>query len=402
MKTRYTLNKLAIAMAAALTVTVAMPVMEPAHAGFFMNDVAAAEDGDHGSGGHMGGGGQGQRGGQGAGEKGGGHSGSGGKGGHSTAEVLADDGGEEEESDKPAWAGRDGDHEQRPGGGNAGGSTMKGGDYGDLVVMLRTDDGTIVAEGNTTYAVVVAADGTFIRYEEVVGGELPSLAEGESYLPVEFGRLNVARSPASVLEHSLVEALSKLDGATEVTVDAAGRLVFDGVTIDSPLENLALYEALLTTDAVDGVITLTVSANMDGQDVTYSWSIPEDMDRLDLAAAALAAASDKTGDLTIDEIMGITSFVGAEDALADLVASYTYDPNLVYEGRTADVLLNLEPFEDKLVSELIADGFITFTPVDAYIQDNVEATGIDVFTQAADDAVQVLEFIHEYDIPEPQ
>ncbi len=67
---------------------------------------------------------------------------------------------------------------------------------------------------------------------------------------VEFGRLSVSRSPNKVSDHSLAEALTTLTvtGAV-VTQDAAGRLVItvDGVskTIDSPLENLALYKAIL-------------------------------------------------------------------------------------------------------------------------------------------------------------
>lgn len=220
------------------------------------------------------------------------------------------------------------------------------------------------------------------------------------YEPVEYGRLNVARSPSSVLEHSLVEALSKLDGA-ELAVDAAGRLVTaDGLVIDSPLENLALYEALLSTPAVDGFITLSATSSHDGSDTTYTFTVPES-DRLDLAAAAISAASDKTGELTIDEIMGISGYVGVADELSSLVGDFTYDPSATYDGRTADVLLNLVPTEDKLVTELISEGFITFTPVDAYIDPN-EAGGIDAFAQAATDAVQVLEFVHEYDIPEPQ
>ena len=61
----------------------------------------------------------------------------------------------------------------------------------------------------------------------------------------------MSRSPNKVSDHSLAEALTTLTvtGAV-VTQDAAGRLVItvrNGVskTIDSPLENLALYKAIL-------------------------------------------------------------------------------------------------------------------------------------------------------------
>lgn len=198
------------------------------------------------------------------------------KGGRDILDLLSDD----EDSDRPDWAGQSG-NEGKPGGGNAGSERDKGDLYGDLVILQRNDDGSLVTttlDNGDVVTYAIASDGSLI---EIINGEIP---EGADVQEVEFGRLNIARAPDKVLDHSLLEALSKLDGGIlgeDITLDPSGRLTIDGVTIDSPLENLALYEALLSTAAVDGVITLSLSDTHDGQDVSYSFSVPEDT-RLEL------------------------------------------------------------------------------------------------------------------------
>jgi hypothetical protein len=352
--------------------------------GIFMSEAVAASD--HNSG-HKG---QGQQGVKGASTK---QTGKGMRQGKkSITEILSSAESEEEDSDRPAWAGVPG-KTGKPGSGSSGDTTKKGGDYGDIVVMLRNDDGTLVEvqQGEDVLTYAVSSTGELIT---IVNGEIP---EGADVQAVEFGRLNIARAPSKVLDHSLAEALSKLDGLVlfdTVTLDASGRLVVDGFTIDSPLENLALYSALLTTPAVDGVITLSISVNKDGADTTYTFSLPESV-RLDVAASALAAASDKTGELTIDEVVGISSFLGIDDELASLVTSYSYDRTTTYTGLAVDVLEAQADGSYLVVSKDILTT-VDWNDVELNsIKDNVEATGIDIFTQAADDAVQVLEFVHD-------
>lgn len=313
-------------------------------------------------------------------------------------DILADD---NEESDRPSWAGQPG-NEGKPGGGNAGDSRKKGGDYGDIIVLQRNDDGTPVTTTNEngdviTYA--VASDGSIIT---IVNGEIP---EGADVQAVEFGRLNVARSPEKVLDHSLAEALSKLNDGTlgdTVTLDPAGRLVVDGVAIDSPLENLALYQALLATPAVDGTITLSVTSTSDGQSTTYSFSVPEDA-RMELAAATLAAASDKTGDLTVDEVYNISSFLGVNDELSTYLtagAVNDYNRDTTYAGVEVPILDPRDTDGDGVIDTYVpisADVLthVDFNQVDATSILNNTTGGIDVFTQMADDALQVLEFVHD-------
>jgi hypothetical protein len=303
-------------------------------------------------------------------------------------DVLAAE--EDEDSDRPPWAGVPG-KEGKPGGGSSGSDRKKGGDYGDIWIILRNDDGTPKLDANGN--VQPCLDPACTEYIQLTAdGELPP-EYADKVIEVEFGRLNIARSPDRVLTHALEEALSKLDGGvygTTVTLDPAGRLVVDGSTIDSPLENLALYASLLTAPAVNGVITLSVTVdNEGGGTTTYSFSIPES-DRLDLAASAFAAASDKTGNLTVDSIMGISGFMEVSDALSNVVSSYSYDRTTTYANVQVWIMYEVSPgvLVPKLVNILDVVTFNTLPAIDG------DADGIDKFAQAADDALQVLEYIH--------
>ena len=358
-------------------------------ASVFDDLIPSAQAAEDGSGGHKGAMGANRGGGAGKGKAGaGGYQRGGNK---DIADILDDDGGDED-SDRPDWA--QGNKELNPhrGEGNAGSDTQKGGDYGDIWVILRDDLGNPILDenGNIQPCVDLACTETLSLNED---GELEP-GDAGSVIEVEFGRLNIARSPASVLEHSLVEALSKLDGGIlgeNVTLDPAGRLTVDGSTIDSPLENLALYEALLTAPVDDeGNATLSVTTSVEGAgNVTYSFTVPEDV-RLDLAASAFAAASDKTGDITIDEVVNISKFLEVDDELAGLVGDYQYS-DAVYDDVKVWILVETSPgvLEPQLVP---VSQYVTFTPVPAIDGD---ADGIDRFTQAADDAIQVLEFVHD-------
>lgn len=307
----------------------------------------------------------------------------------SIRDILSED--EGEDSDRPPWAGVPG-NEGKPGGGNAGGDTKKGVDYGDIWVILRDDNGVPILDANGN--IQPCLDPGCTQYVQLTAdGELPP-EYADDVIAVEFGRLNIARSPSKVLDHALTEVLSKLDGGVwgdTVTLDPSGRLVVNGSTIDSPLENLALYEALLTTPAVEGDVTLSVTVPQEGGGtVTYSFTVPETV-RLDLAASAIAAAADKTGDLNVDEIVNISGFMDSADELAALVGSYTYDRNVTYAGVQVWILVETSPgvFQPQLVNILDVVQFNDLPTIDG------DADGVDRFAQAADDALQVLEYIHD-------
>jgi len=277
-----------------------------------------------------------------------------------------------------------------------GASTKKGDLYGDLNVILRDANGVPILD---QYGHVQPLDAD--------GNPIPLTPEGDIVagsedlvVPVEFSRLSVARSATKVLDKSYDEAISTLNSATAITVDASGRLVatVDGVakTIDSPLENLALYEALLSKgylpglDLKDGVSLGNLSFLSD-QSLTNS-------DMLQ-AASFLAAASDKAGSINQDMVVysdsilgitGLTPVTGADGKSYVDFSQVSYDRGDTYTGD---------------ITYLKSNGDGTYAAVTEPILTAVfggtdySGTQLDAFTQAADDARAVIEFAHDNPMP---
>lgn len=311
-----------------------------------------------------------------------------------------------EDSDRPAWAGKNATA-PKPGGGSKGSDTRKGDTFGDLYVILRDDNGVPIlvkwVDGKqVVYPGTGSTEGWYVQPLDASGNPIPLDEEGHpidesKVVEVDLGRLNIARAPEKVLDHSLVEALSKLSAATVVTLDPAGRLVVDGVTIDSPLENLALFKAIVSTPAVDGIITLTATATVDGKDVSYSFPISLEQAGL-VAAAAIAAASDKTGTLTSDEVMYIAKFFGLDSELSTFVSTWNYERDDVYtDDLKVWILEGVDTngdgvFDVYYPKEVVIRDVVDFNTVPSIVDDG---NGIDSFAQAADDSVQVIEFVHD-------
>lgn len=338
----------------------------------------------------------------------------------------------DEDSDRPEWAGQGGDKTQTPGGGNKGSDSKKGGLYGDLYIVLRDASGVPIlnADGYVQpIAFTVDADGNMVPVLDENGDYvlMPLDAEGEvdiSKIPeganwvtaeVEFSRLSIARSPERVLDQALDEAYLALTNADSVTLDPSGRIVvtIDGEeqTFDSPLVNLALYEQLVT---YGNLILRDDEGNpilVDGNVVPLlpTSILPDSAEALsqadlDLAASLFAASADKSGVLNVDVIVYMNSILGIDGTLAgDYVdySSFSYDRAAAYDGVTAEVLVE-QPDGTYVVKEVsILDAVFggedgSFDPT----VDNVTATNADGFTAAADDALQVIEFIHNYAPPE--
>ena len=117
---------------------------------------------------------------------------------------------------------------------------------------------------------------------------------------VELGRLNVARSPDQVLQRAFDEALASLSpemadfyslSLNEMIVELSTN--FDNLSyIDSPLQNLALFE-----DALDGTSVLTGTGEIVNSTDT-------------LMAAFLGVASDKTVPITPDTVTAVSTILG--------------------------------------------------------------------------------------------
>lgn len=300
----------------------------------------------------------------------------------------------DEDSDRPTWAGTPGGSAGRGSPPDAGG----GGDlYGDLYIILRDDQG-----------VPILSPEGFVQPIDAQGDLIPLDAEG-AVLPeyealvqeVDIGRTNVARAPEDVLDGRSEEVLEILNAATAISFDPAGRLVVtvDGVTstIDSPLENLSIYIALMETGTIEGV----VNPALDGLFLTDGVMTIEDMEA---AATFLAAATDKSSAFTTDEIAYLNLILDIQPQTiegTDVTYSaidfseFEYDREATFDGLLTTVLVQQD------------DGSWVETEIDVYdaVFDGEPDTATDgtleAFTQAADDARAVISFIHEYEVPVP-
>ncbi|NDR58859.1 hypothetical protein FPS10_20950 [Pseudoruegeria sp. M32A2M] len=312
--------------------------------------------------------------------------------------TTADD---DTDSDRPEWAGVPGGKDGAGGGKPATSGSTKGDLFGDLFVILRDDNGVpiLTDEG---WVQPLDADGNLIALDD----EGHPLDESLT-VEVELGRLNVGRAPTHVLTRRADEVITLLNVATDIRTDPAGRLELevDGVwkTIDSPLENLAIYVALTSTGTIPDVGDLPGDAfdfMVDGV-----WSI-EDMQA---SASFLAAATDKSGEFTTDEIAYINAFLGIETekignvTYSDLdYSTFSYDRESLFGDVTTEVLV--QSGGDWVVETVnIYEAVFNSVPMtvgdDETTLEDFEGT-LEAYMTAAEDARLVINFIHEYAVPE--
>lgn len=298
-------------------------------------------------------------------------------------------GGEDETSDRPDYAGAKGgknEHGEKPG--SAG--SKKGDLYGDLYVILRDANG-----------VPILNDAGFVQPIDKDGNLIPLDAEGAPIDPsltqtVEFSRLSSGRSPNQVLDQRAEEVVTLLSSATAITTDASGRLVVttpSGTsTIDAPLENLALYVALMTQGTIPGV------SDLPGTD--YDFLVDGKLTSADLKAATsfLAAAADKYTTISTDTVAYENAILGINPVkVGDVTYSnvnystYSYDRSDTYSNQTVTVLVKQ------------TDGSYVPTAVNVYeaVFNNQDYTGtgtLAAFAQAIDDERAVIAFLHDNEV----
>lgn len=312
-----------------------------------------------------------------------------GRGGHSLEDRVfnTEEPGEDSDRRGPQYGG--GGSTGKP----DGAGTMRGSLFGDMYVILRDENGVPVLNDDG-FVQPLDADGNPIALDDEGHPVDESLT-----VEVELGRLNVSRAPANVLDNRLSEVVGLLNSATAVSQDAAGRLVVtvDGEekTIDSPLENLAIYRALVTAGTIEGV---TLDPAILGS-LAHLTDGAKTQDDLSVAASFLAGATDKTSPFNVDKIVYLNSILGIEGSLTGGdgqsyvdYTGFTYDRTGVYGGTTATVLIQ-QP-----------DGSWTTQTIDIMdaVFGGVNATpdsGISAYSQAADDSRAVINFIHEYEEP---
>ena len=126
--------------------------------------------------------------------------------------------------------------------------------------------------------------------------------------------------------------MATLDAADQIQLDPAGRLVgvsevlvdgepvVEAKTIDSPVQNLAIYWQLMLTGEISTANLDT--ANIDGCPVDTAITLP-DSDVI-TAARGLGAAADKGGKVDVDMIAYLNRILGLTDPLT---ATETLLPN---------------------------------------------------------------------------
>lgn len=298
-------------------------------------------------------------------------------------------GGEEEDSDRPDYAGQKGgknEHGEKPG--TAG--SAKGDLYGDLYVILRDSNGVPILSA-AGFVQPIDKDGNLVPLDAEGAPVDPTLA-----IPVEFSRLSSGRSPSQVLDQRAEEVVALLNSATAITTDPAGRLVVttpSGTsTIDAPLENMALYVALMTQGTIPGVTDLPGTE--------YDYLVDGTLTAADMKAATsfLAAAADKYTTISPDTvayenaILGINTVKVGDVTYSNVnYSTYSYDRSDTYGDVKATVLVKQ------------ADGSYVPTEVNIYeavfgSQDYTGTGTFAAFAQTIDDERAVIAFLHDNEV----
>lgn len=221
------------------------------------------------------------------------------------------------------------------GGGHGGGepTDTTGSLYSDLVIALRTEDGTPIlkrfdvpadedSEATTEYCVQPVAyeavpgvpattnplDGRDVWVIPLQGEWLPPyagtvpVAEIEPCDPkpqyamfvseTELERLNLARTSDEVIADKLAAVEEKLTTAGEISLDGAGRITVDGVSLDASPEFAAMYDSLMKTGTLPGL-----PSAMSGPPAEVGI-----FDAWELAAAAIGTAASKPVPITVDTV----------------------------------------------------------------------------------------------------
>ncbi|EEB85612.1 hypothetical protein RGAI101_2766 [Roseobacter sp. GAI101] len=356
---------------------------------------------------------------------------------------------------KPDWTG--GNPGLNPGNGGGGGQptgagTKKGELFGDQLVLYRdldptggggngepildpyNDEGQPIAIGYDPDGLVQpgALDSLFpIYFTEVAEGDyeidpllLPFVQD------VELERANVARAPEKVAEKALDAALTNVLTADEIKTDPAGRIMYsqDGgetfTTIDAPLENLALYQYLMTNSNGSTGAWPDVTENWD--DVFKSLLGEGGLTDPDWdPSSLLAAAWSKSGEITLDAMiyenttLGVNKVTGSGETLNIDYFDFSDPTGELYDydraGTYSDTWLRWVVIEDGApvfaygtVFDAVFDE-VDWEDVTLSIQQNdpgpeddefiyVAATtsGVNDFAQSADDARAVIEFMHTF------
>lgn len=345
------------------------------------------------------------------------------------------------------------------GGGTGGGGTGGGGkdeatapDYGDLVVILRDADGVPILVNGCIQP--LNSDGNRITLDaecEIVA-ETECLTEG-GCLPVEvdFGRLNIARSPDTVINNRFDEVINYIKASKKLSIDPANRLMLlmDAVTlvdnvpvtteywktIDAPLECLALYVQIMKYGHLQ--TTPNVISSDRGDETTYrpvldpavdyakfppelefllpdidGSTVAEPLTNEDMLYSSffLAAAGDKSGKITVDLVQYMNAILGVPNTNNALPGNagfvnfraYAYERGQHFNKTVAVILPTTPPIFDvngksiRMWKETTVSLPIWLNHIN---EGQLSETNIADFVASANDSLQVIVLLHNYEIP---
>lgn len=341
-----------------------------------------------------------------------------------------------------AMAQGNGQHGGGSGGGGGTGGTSP--DLGDLIVLYRGTNGIPILTPDGCQQ-PLATPGVSLPAVGDIPACTPASSTVSCVIPVDpatcaivpgyetfsqevdFGRTSVIRSGASTLQNQLDDVLVNLSTADCVTLDPAGRLVTSTVTdgvvssaeIDSPLQNLAIYKQLMLTGYLGAAGSpLNLPA---GPLIT--------------AARGLGAAYDKDGKIVVDAVAYINQILGLTD---QTVATYLPKNCILVKEEVQGVVQSVQKcfldygafaygragnfgslpspayipasspvagwfeylaLQDATPTFYIAQGSIVGAVPQLLTPSLLPTLDIGGFTQAADDARAVIEYMHSWPVP---
>ena len=217
----------------------------------------------------------------------------------------------------------------------------------NLTIYVRDDEGYVIMDTPGVFRTVNVTiepgeDGFISNYSPIVlydaEGEILETVTLHVY-PIEQGRLNLIRSSPDVLSRRIFEVIKNFGNGTVAAVirDFCGRLFMvrtqaaldlgiQDKPIDSPLENMALYNELMLYGfdrpveqgglyfLVDqDIFHFKTKVDKNWGPVVYDYFNSVETKRfivMNLAASCIAAASDKSNELKLDEILLVNRFLG--------------------------------------------------------------------------------------------
>ena len=324
-----------------------------------------------------------------------------------------------------------------PGGGGGGDDASP--DYGDLIFLYRDEWGKPIVDANMCQQPIGFPEPDLCPEEGLLWNDTDEVwlvptdpntcaidtAHAACTDEVNFGRTNTARSSDAVLESQLEDVIIGLAIADCTTLDPAGRMVHSRYvdelvthTIDSPLQNLAVYKQLMREGTIgvplpEGALPLETAARGLGVSIDKASEVNVDLvvylnEILGLTDLDTPTILPKTCTLVKEEVMGSIELV--QKCFLDYSTyGYTRGPNfeslpspayIPVGNPTLGIFESLSKIDDNLykvaegpiLQTVFPDGFNWYEP--GFTNGNIGG-----FAQAADDTRAVINFMHNWPVP---